>query len=517
MLHSQSVLDDSAQLAALGIAQELRRNFTPLSMLGLSFALLNSWTVLAVSLPLALPSGGPTSVIWGFVTAAVCNLAVAASLAEFLSACPSAGGQYHWVAMVAWEKWRHVLSWTTGWINVFGWMSLTATGGLFASQLIVGMISLYNPDYAPQRWQEFLIYLAYAFASAAIVALASNLLPGINSVAISWSILGFLIISITVLACAAPDFHSAEFVFTDFINATGWPDGIAWLLGLLQGSLGLAGYDAVAHMIEEVPNAAINGPRITVLCVAIGTLTGLPFLIILLFVAGDINDVITSPFGPLGEIIFHATKYRVSTVCLQLFPLVSVFFAQTAVTTTSSRMTYAFARDGGLPFSRIFSRVHLALNTPLEALALTESVVVVIGLIFLGSTTAFNALASASVVALQVSYGIPIAINCLRGRKMLPADRPFCLPGWLAWPTNLLSLVYILLTTVLFVFPPALPVTGSTMNYCIVVFTIVLGISTWQWFFDGRKNYAGPKVDVDVAMLVGAAIVPDSGNKSQDQ
>jgi choline transport protein len=49
---------------------------------------------------------------------------------------------------------------------------------------------------------------------------------------------------------------------------------------------------------------------------------------------------------------------------------------------------------------------------------------------------------------------------------------------------------------VLFVFPPALPVTGNNMNYCIVAFAIWLIISTVQWFVDGRKNYTGPSIDM---------------------
>src|SRR3954454_23026162 len=77
---------DAAQLAALGHKSELNRNFSPLAMLGLAFAILNSWTALSASLSLALPSGGPTSVIWGLITAGICNLCLAASLAEFLSA-----------------------------------------------------------------------------------------------------------------------------------------------------------------------------------------------------------------------------------------------------------------------------------------------------------------------------------------------------------------------------------------------------------------------------------------------
>jgi choline transport protein len=85
--------DDELQLQALGHKGELQRNFSLVSMLGLAFAILNSWTALSTSLSLALPSGGSTSVIWGLLTAGVCNLALAASLAEFLSAYPTAGGQ----------------------------------------------------------------------------------------------------------------------------------------------------------------------------------------------------------------------------------------------------------------------------------------------------------------------------------------------------------------------------------------------------------------------------------------
>ena len=59
------------------------------SMLGLAFAILNSWTALSASLSLALPSGGSTSVIWGLVTAGICNECLALSLAEMLSAYPT--------------------------------------------------------------------------------------------------------------------------------------------------------------------------------------------------------------------------------------------------------------------------------------------------------------------------------------------------------------------------------------------------------------------------------------------
>ncbi|KAK4991607.1 hypothetical protein LTR66_006489 [Elasticomyces elasticus] len=330
----------------------------------------------------------------------------------------------------------------------------------------------------------------------------NSALPYVNKVAITWSIAGFAIISITVLARAAPNYSSGEFVFRSFINETGWPDGIAWLLGLLQGGLGLTGFDAVAHMIEEIPNAGIEGPKIMIYCVAIGTFTGFVFLTVLLFVAGDIDGVISSPAGPLLQILFNATNSYAGAICLLMFPLVCLLFATISIMTTSSRMTYAFARDGGLPASKLLAKVHPSLDLPLNALYLTTALVVIFGCIFLGSSSAFNAIISASVVALGVSYAMPIAVNVLRRRRMLPAARAFVLPEWFGWTANLVGIAYVVVTTVLFLFPPALPVTGSSMNYCVVAFAVVLVISTVQWFVDGRRNFHGPRVEIDETVLV---------------
>lgn len=164
-------------------------------------------------------------------------------------------------------------------------------------------------------------------------------------------------------------------------------------------------------------------------------------------------------------------------------------------------MAWAFSRDGGLPFSRFFARVDKRLDVPLNSIILTTGVVVIIGCIFLGSSSAFNAIVSASVVALGVTYATPPLINVLRGRKMLPPHRSFKLPEPLGWIVNIVGILYTILTTVLFVFPPELPVTGSSMNYCVVAFAIVVLISLFQWIVDGRKNYTGPRVDIDEQIL----------------
>jgi amino acid transporter len=232
-------------------------------------------------------------------------------------------------------------------------------------------------------------------------------------------------------------------VYGAFINETGWPDGLAWLLGLLQGAFALTGFDATAHMIEEIPRPQHEGPRIMLLCIGIGIFTGFVFLSCLLFVLRDIDNTIGSTAGPLLQILYDATgNSRAGATCLYIFPIVCMLFTTTSLMTTSSRMSYAFARDRGLPASRVFAAVNQTLGVPLNALIWTTAWVIIFGCVFLGSTSAFNAIVSASVVALGVTYAIPPAINCLRGRRMLPASRPFKLSEPVGWTVNLVSSTY---------------------------------------------------------------------------
>lgn len=76
-------------------------------------------------------------------------------------------------------------------------------------------------------------------------------------------------------------------------------------------------------MIEEIPNPSVVGPKIMIGCVLIGAGTGSVFLIVLLFVAGDIYDVIDSAAGPLAQIFKHVTNNNAGAICLLMCVSVS--------------------------------------------------------------------------------------------------------------------------------------------------------------------------------------------------
>jgi amino acid transporter len=69
------------------------------------------------------------------------------------------------------------------------------------------------------------------------------------------------------------DKTDAEFVFTNFQNTTGWPDGISWILGLLQSALSLIAFDVVLHMTEEMPNPSRDSPRALIYAIMVGGVT----------------------------------------------------------------------------------------------------------------------------------------------------------------------------------------------------------------------------------------------------
>lgn len=145
-------------------------------------------------------------------------------------------------------------------------------------------------------------------------------------------------------------------------------------------------HQLLADILLEIPQPSKKGPKIMVGCIGIGIFTGVVFLVALLFVAGDIQQVIKSGAGPLLQILLNATKSTAGAICLLMFPLVCLAFATISVMTTSSRMIFAFARDGGLPASKFLARVHPRLGLPLNALILISVVVVIFGVINIAST-----------------------------------------------------------------------------------------------------------------------------------
>jgi amino acid transporter len=140
------------------------------------------------------------------------------------------------------------------------------------------------------------------------------------------------------------------------------------------------------------------------------------------------------------------------------------------------------------------TQIHTTSTLPLNSITASTAFMALLGLINIGSTTAFNAIVSLSVVSLYISYLIPIILHLVR-RITGPELHygPFKLGRILGPVLNIVGVVYSTIIVVFLFFPPYQPVTPQNMNYACVVFGAVLGCSAVVWVVRGRRVYEGVK------------------------
>lgn len=121
------------------------------------------------------------------------------------------------------------------------------------------------------------------------------------------------------------------------------------------------------------------------------------------------------------------------------------------------------------------------------ALALTTVVQMLLGLISLGSSSAFAAFASVGVIGLAAAYALPVIVSMLQGRRAVSTAR-FRFPAVVGWFVNGLMVLWIAFQIVLFSMPTVLPVTAISMNYASVVFAGFFTLSTIYYMVWARKG-----------------------------
>ncbi|KIX94978.1 uncharacterized protein Z520_09288 [Fonsecaea multimorphosa CBS 102226] len=497
-------LNDEQLLAALGHKQELQRDFSVWSLGCLCLCLMATWEALSSVVAAALISGGAPCLFYNYIISFVGTVAIALSLAEISSIWPTAGGQYHWVAVLAPPNSRVVASWFTGWISVGGQIVLTASAAFAAGLQFQALITLNHPNtYIPERWQGMLFYWLVLLYAAAVNIFGSKVLPHTNLVSGILHIVGFLVIFI-VLGVMAPK-HSADYVFVRVSNSSGWgSDGIAWLVGLLSSVYPFLGYDAAAHLSEEMPRPSRNVPIAMIGSVVANGIIGFAYCLMLLFSLGDLPSLLESPTGfPFMQLYLNVTKSPAGATVLSLIICLIATAANAAGLTSTSRTFWAFARDEATPFAKYFAHVDGALKVPVRMIVLVSVLQALLGFIYLGNTTAFNAVLSMAIIGMYLSYLLPIVYMVIYGRSKLSRDDygPFKLGKAAGVLVNIVAIVWLIFAMIFSTFPNFQPVTAQNMNYSTVVLAGWVGGGAVYYFLKARNVYTGPVIEMEASSL----------------
>ncbi|KAL3472858.1 putative GABA permease [Aspergillus californicus] len=448
----------------VGETYELKKRFSRFTILSMTVILMATWEALSSTMVSALISGGPVSLVYGYILALVGSLATAASLGELSSMYTTAGGQYHFTAKLAPTKLKNILSWAVGWIGTFGWIAFAASAPFLAATMIQGLVVLNHETYVPERWQGTLIYWALVFIATALNIWGTRLLSLVESASLVIHI-GAFIGNFVVIWICAPVKHPAEFVFATFQNNSGWSSsGVAWSLGMLSSCYVLTGFDGAIHLSEEMNNPTTAVPYCMLSSVLLNGAMGFAFLLTVLFCMGDMDTALNSATG---------------------FPIIEIFRTATG----SSAATI----PGHIHLAKLDKKTQM----PATAVMATSTVLVLLGLINIGSTTAFNAIISLAVLGLQVSYLVPVAL--MLWRRLISHATLVYGPwrmGRFGVAINVVSLVYLIYTSIFMVFPPYQPVTAENMNYASLIFGAVLIFSGVYWVWKGRRQYNGPDIHI---------------------
>lgn len=366
-----------------------------------------------------------------------------------------------------------------------------------------------NPNYVPERWHGTLLIIAVATFAIVFNTLLARKLPLVEGIILVLHIFGFFAVFVTmwVLAPRSP----AKEVFSSFQDNAGWGNiGLSVLLGQLAPIFSLLGSDAATHMSEELQDASYTLPRAMIWTGVVNSTLGFLMLITFALCLGyaallslhnahtnhpsrDVESVITTPTGqPHIQVLYNATNSAAGTTVLASIIIIMAIFGCVNMVATSSRQLYAFARDNGVPFSAFLCHVRPGWDIPLNSVVVTFSVTVALSLINIGSTVAFNSVASLGTCAILSSY--VISISCMfikRWRKEPLLSSKFSLGKSGIW-VNGTAILY-LCVAITFVFFPTFPnPTPDLMNWNILMYGVVVIFSLSYFFFKGRKVYVGP-------------------------
>lgn len=264
---------------------------------------------------------------------------------------------------------------------------------------------------------------------------------------------------------------------------------------------GFVGLDTAAHMAEEIEDAAIVIPRSMIASVAINGLLGFSILIAVLFRLGDQEAALTTPTNySFIEIFTQAVQSKAGGSAMTAVIIWTMIFANVGLLATASRMLWAFAREKGLPGHYYLARVDQKTRLPIWATGMSVVINLLLSLIEIGSTVAFNAFLSLAIAGFYSSFLISASFMLLyrlRTSQSLIPWGPFRM-GRVGTPMTLFSIVYSAQGVFFSFWLPDSKVTPASMNWSVVVYAGIIGISLMFWLTHGRKIYKGPLVEIRV-------------------
>ncbi|EPS44989.1 hypothetical protein H072_1008 [Dactylellina haptotyla CBS 200.50] len=492
--------DDVFALAKLGYQQELKRNFSKYEIMSTAFSIIGLLPSIASSLIFALPAG-PVGMVWGWFIASIFTFLVSVAMADLGSAMPTAGGLYWWTHYFSAPAWKNPLAFLVGYSNTLGVIGgLCSTDYGFALMFLsIVHMSVGEGTFAPTNGTVYLVFVVCIITHATVVTFASKIMAKLQVI---FMVANLLLIALTIIILPIGRKHTngAHFVFLKSENLTGWPPVWTFFLSWMCPIWSVGGFEACVHLSEEAKNAPTAVPWGIMSSCGLSSFLGFVVMIVIATsMTTDINSLINTPLGqPFAQICLDALGIRGAIFMMSLLA-VAQWLMGLSVLVAGSRQSWAFSRDGALPFSKFFSEINQTFGyIPLRTVWGCSVAALILGLLSLIAPAAAWALFSLGVASNHLAWFMPIFARVVWGRdKFVPG--PFYTGVW-SIPIAVISCFFLLFSIVTAMLPANGPkVTPETMNYTVVINGAVWGGALLYYFLDARRWFTGPRITLDAA------------------
>lgn len=386
-----------------------------------------------------------------------------------------------------------VLSYLSAWVTMAAYFFLTAASALLASQLIWSLVLVVHTTFTVQPWHYYMGFIGPAILAVTLNIPLFKLYPYMLKSMVAYINVGSLFILIVLLDRTHPK-QSASFVFADVVNLTGWKsDGVVFFLGLLPGVTAVNGFEGAAHLADEIPHPEKNIPRVMFGSAALSALAGFPMCLVYMFCIKNVENLLV-PIGgqPVSQLLLDSLDCQALTIIGILVYILCLLAATICLLTSFSRILWSVAQRGGLPLSGWLSKINVHYDLPVNAITCSTLLVIAIGAILLGSTTAINAILGGGIIMGYTSYILVVGSLLYRGRSNVFSGQHFFNLGRFGIFFNVVSIIWMPFITVWLCFPSYIPVTASTMNYASATSGGVLLCASVNWFAHSWKYYSAP-------------------------
>ncbi|KAL4795361.1 amino acid permease-domain-containing protein [Aspergillus venezuelensis] len=479
-------LDDTSSMAEgqIRIHEDERRmsiRFNLWSTLGLVYSTTATPIAVGSYLTFSLELGESPYYTYCYIFAVGLNIILCAALADIAAVYPHSSGHIYWIEKLVPERYVNVLSYRTGALTSAAWFLWTAGTYLLTAQILTAVAMALKPSYTAQQWHILLISWAQALVSALWnIPLFKTWPASLKSMVVITNA-GVLFLAVALLVRTSPK-QSARELST--------------------------GFDAVAHMVDEMPDPARQVPQVMVGNALLSGILGLPMTIIFCFCISNRENLL-DPVGGVTIIQLFLDSLRSTPlfVLSSLLYIVVTIAAGTAVTTTTSRVLWSFSTHHGLLFSSWFSqftttsipRVSTFTLVPANAILTVAILSSIVLILTLGPSFVLGSFFGAANICFYISYALTISAFFYAKwcAPQLIADsisrpRPFTLGRIMSAVSGIISILWCIFASVWLVFPYYPHVTTANMIYAIVIVGIVLVIFGADWAVRAKRVYIMP-------------------------